>query len=107
MLKLSKVILDNKTTTEIDLSELSDCDQMKKFLKKTKPAYSDALNKSGFKEKLSYTSVQSYNDKNHNKQQKRKITWYSLSYSANTANIGTNIGKTYLSLIFLEPSSII
>ena len=62
----------------------------------TKPAYSDDLNKSGFKGKLSYTSTQSNNDENDNKQQKRKVIWYNPTYSA---NIKTNIGKTFLNLI--------
>ena len=34
----------------------------KEIFEKTKPANSDALNKSGFQEKLSYTSKQSKND---------------------------------------------
>ena len=56
---------------------------MKKFLKKNKPVYKDALNKSK-------------NDKNDNKQRKRKIIWYNPPYSA---NIKTNIGKTFLNLM--------
>ena len=66
-----------------------------KLLPKTKPAYRDALNKSGFQEKLSYTSVQNKND-NDNKQRQCKIIWYNPPYSA---NIKTNIGKTFLNLI--------
>ena len=66
------------------------------IFEKTKPAYSDALNKSGFLEKLSYTSAQSNNDKNDNKHGKRKIIWYNPTYSA---NIKMNIGKTFLNLI--------
>ena len=42
---------------------LSDLSSNKEILQKTKPAYSDALNKSGFQENLSYTSTQSKNDK--------------------------------------------
>ena len=56
---------------------------MKKFLKKNKPVYKDALNKSK-------------NDKNDNKQRKRKIIWYNPPYSA---NIKIKIGKTFLKLI--------
>ena len=56
----------------------------------------DALNKSGFLEKLNYTSAQNKNDKNGNKQRKHKIIWYNPPYSA---NIKTNIGKTFLNLI--------
>ena len=56
---------------------------MKKFLKKNKPVYNDALNKSK-------------NDKNDNKQRKRKIIWYNPPYSA---NIKRNIGKTFLNLM--------
>ena len=66
------------------------------IFEKTKPAYRDALNKSGFQEKLSYTSAQNKNDKNGNKQRKRKIIWYNPPYSA---NIKRNIGKTFLNLI--------
>ena len=69
---------------------------MKKFLKKTKQVYRDALNKKEFQEKLSYTSAQNENDKNDNKQPKRKIIWYNPPYSA---NIKTNIGKTLLNLM--------
>ena len=53
-------------------------------------------NASGFQEKLSYTSAQNKNDKNGNKQGKRKIKWHNPPYSA---NIKTNIGKTFLNLI--------
>ena len=66
------------------------------IFEKTKPGYSDAFNKSGFQEKLSYTSVQNKNDKNDNKQQNRKIIWHNPPYSA---NIKTNIGKTFLNLM--------
>ena len=52
---------------------LSDLSSNKEIFEKTKPAYRDALNKSGFQEKLSYTSAQNKNDKNDNKQRKRKI----------------------------------
>ena len=45
---------------------------------------------------MSYTSAQSNNDKNDNKQRKCKIIWYNPPYSA---NIKTNIGKTFLNLI--------
>ena len=69
---------------------------MKQFLKKTKPACSDALNKSVFQEKLTYTSTQSNNDKNDNKRKKCEIIWYNQPYSA---NIKTNIGKNFLNLI--------
>ena len=37
---------------------LSDLSSNKEIFEKTKPAYRDALNKSGFQEKLSYTSAQ-------------------------------------------------
>ena len=63
---------------------------------KTKLAYRGALNKSGFREKLSYTSAQNKNDKNDNKQQNRKIIWHNPPYSE---NIKTNIGKTFLKVI--------
>ena len=52
---------------------LSDLSSNEEIFEKTKPAYRDALNKSGFQEKLSYTSAQNKNDKNDNKQRKRKI----------------------------------
>ena len=75
---------------------LSDLSSNEEIFEKTKPAYRDALNKSGFQEKLSYTSAQNKNDKNGNKQRKRKTIWYNPPYSA---NIKTNIGKTFLNLI--------
>ena len=75
---------------------LSDLSSNEEIFQKTKPAYSDALKKSGFQGKLSYTSAQSNNDKNDNKQRKRKIIWYNPPYST---NIKTNIGKTFLNLI--------
>ena len=62
---------------------------MKKFLKKNKPVYKDALNKSK-------------NDKNDNKQRKRKIIWYNPPYSA---NIKIKIGKTFLKLIKALPAN--
>ena len=52
-------------------------------------------NKSRFQEKLSYISAQK-KDKNDNNQRKGKIIWYNPPYSA---NIKTNIGKTFLNLI--------
>ena len=66
------------------------------MFQKTKPAYRDALNKSEFQEKLSYTSALNKNNKNDNKQWKYKIIWYNLTYFA---NVKTNIGKTFLNLI--------
>ena len=69
---------------------------MKKFLKKLKQLTVMLLKKSGFQGKLSYTSAQSNNDKNDNKQRKRKIIWYNPPYST---NIKTNIGKAFLNLI--------
>ena len=75
------------------LSELS---SNEKIFENTKPAHSDTLSKSVFKEKLSYTSAQRNNDKNDQKHRKRKIIYYNPSYSA---NIKTNIGKTFLNLI--------
>ena len=74
---------------------LPDLSSNEETFEKTKPAYRDALNKSGFQEKLSYTSVQNKND-NDNKQRQCKIIWYNPPYSA---NIKTNIGKTFLNLI--------
>ena len=70
------------------LSELSSNEEM---FEKTKPAYRDALNKSGFQEKLSYASAQNKNDKNGNTQGKRKIIWYNPPYCA---NIKTHFPKT-------------
>ena len=75
---------------------LSDLSSNEEIFEISKSAYRDALNKSGFQEKLSYASAQNKNDENGNKQQKRKIIWYNPPYSA---NIKTNIGKTFLNLI--------
>ena len=72
---------------------LSDLSSNEKIFEKTKPAYRDALNKSGFQEKMSYTSAQNKSNKNGNKQRKRKIIWYNAPYSANTK---TNTGKSFL-----------
>ena len=70
---------------------LSDLSSNKEIFEKTKPAYRDALNKSGFQEKLSYASAQNKNDKNGNTQGKRKIIWYNPPYCA---NIKTHFPKT-------------
>ena len=59
------------------------------IFEKTKPSHRDALNKSGFQEKLSYTSIQNENDKSDNKQQKHKIIWYTPPCSV---HVKTNIG---------------
>ena len=75
---------------------LSDLPSSEDIFEKTKLAYRNTLNKSGFQEKSSYTSAQNKNDENGNKQQKRKIIWYNPPYSA---NIKTNIGKTFVNLI--------
>ena len=75
---------------------LSDLSSNEEIFGKTKPIYRDALNKSGFQEKLSYTSAQNKDGKNDSKQRKRKIIWYNPPYSA---NVKTNIGKNFLNLI--------
>ena len=75
---------------------VSDLSWNEEIFEKTKPAYRDAWNKSVFQEKLSYTSAQNKNDKIGNKQWKRKIMWYNAPYSA---NIKTNVGKTFLTFI--------
>ena len=49
---------------------MSDLSPNEEIFEKTKGVYRDALNKSGFQEKLGYTSAQNKNDKNENKQRK-------------------------------------
>ena len=75
---------------------LSDLSSNREIFEKIKPVYRDALNKSRFQEKLSYTSAQNKNNKNGNKQRKRKIIWHKQRYSADSKK---NIGKTFLNLI--------
>ena len=85
-----------KQLTKSISKRLSDLSSNEEIFEITKPTYSDALKKSEFQEKLSYASEQINNDKNDNKQRKRKIIWYNPRYSA---NIKTNIGKTFVYLI--------
>ena len=54
---------------------LSDLPSNEEIFEKTKPAYRDALNKSGFHEKLIDTLAQNKNENNGNKQRKHKIMW--------------------------------
>ena len=70
---------------------LSDLSSNEEIFEIAKPAYRDALNKSGFQEKLSYTSAQNKNDKNDNKQRKCEMIWYIV------------IPLIFVPLIFLLP----
>ena len=65
------------------------CDE--KEFKKAKKYYENALEKSGYKEKLSYVTPIKKTQK-----RKRKIIWFSPPYSK---NVKTNVGKIFLSLV--------
>ena len=58
------------------------------------PIYEEALRKSGFNEKLSYTENNSNNPhkKEEKRRRKRNIIWFNPPYSA---NVKTNIGKVF------------
>ena len=62
----------------------------------TKTEYEEALLKSGYSPKLSYTNNRSHNNKNTNKTRKRNIIWFNPPFSMNVKN---NIGKIFLHLI--------
>ena len=59
------------------------------------PIYEEALRKSGFNEKLSYTKNNSNNSQKKEDKRRRKcnIIWFNPPYSA---NVKTNIGKIFL-----------
>ena len=65
------------------------CDE--KEFKKSKKYYENTLEKSGYKEKLSYVAPTKKNQK-----RKRKIIWFNPPYSK---NVRTNVGKLFLSLV--------
>ena len=65
------------------------CDKTE--FEKAKKYYENALEKSGYKKKLSYVAPV-----NKTKKRKRKIIWFNPPYSK---NVRTNVGKVFLSLI--------
>ena len=65
------------------------CDETE--FEKAKKYYENALEKSGYKEKLSYVAPIKKTQK-----RKRKIIWFNPPYSK---NVRTNVGKVFLSLI--------
>ena len=81
---MKRYLKSNKTTTKSISKRLSDLSSNEEIFEKTKPAYTDAWNKSRFTEKLSYISAQMNEyDKYDNKQRKSKKIWYNPPYSAN------------------------
>ena len=70
-----------KIKIHIKLTKIQNLSSNEEIFEKTKPSYRDGLNKSGFQEKLSYTSAK--NDKNGNKQRKCKIIWYNPPHPVN------------------------
>ena len=65
----------------------------KKIFDRAAPFYKDALQQSGHKEKLVYTSHQPNNTK---RKRKRKIMWFNPPYSA---NVKTNVAKKFIKIV--------
>ena len=92
---LPKNIKDLPKAIEKRLSDTS-CNQ--EVFEAAFPIYEEALRKSGFNEKLSYTKNNSNNPqkKKEKRRRKRNIIWFNPPYSA---NVKTNIGKVIKVLI--------
>ena len=60
------------------------------------PIYSDALKKSGFNDKLTYSTKTADYDTSEKKTRKRKFIWFNLPFSL---NVKTNVGKIFLKLV--------
>ena len=67
----------------------------KKYLKKFKQIYQEALEKSGYNHQLKYQKSIN-NKKQETKQRKRKIIWFNPPYST---NVSTKVGNLFLKLI--------
>jgi len=76
---------------------ISDISSNEEIFNNAIPAYTEALKKSGFNEKVSFEKPDT--TKNHTemkKKRKRKIIWFNPPYSI---SVKTNIGRTFLQLI--------
>ena len=73
---------------------LSDTSCNQEVFEAALPIYEEALRKSGFNEKLSYTENNSNNPhkKEEKRRRKRNIVWFNPLYSV---NVKTNIGKVF------------
>ena len=60
------------------------------------PLYNDALNASGFTEKIEYTKLDKNRTEKQKKTRSRKVTWFNPPYSK---SVKTNIGSKFLKLI--------
>lgn len=74
---------------------LSEISSDKESFDNAKKPYQEALNKSGYKHKLSYIDRTSEAPR-ANRNRQRNITWFNPPYSK---NVETNVGKSFLSLI--------
>ena len=66
------------------------CDQEE--FDRAKPAYAQALEKNGYKQKLEFQTENS----SRRRQRKRNITWFNPPFSK---NVSTNIGRKFLNLL--------
>ena len=60
------------------------------------PIYSEALQKSGFNDKLIYSTKAADCDTSEKKKRKRKVIWFNPPFSL---NVKTNVGKIFLRLV--------
>ena len=60
------------------------------------PIYSETLKKSGFNEKLTYSTKTADCDTSEKKKRKRKVIWFNPPFSL---NVKTNVGKIFLRLV--------
>ena len=72
---------------------ISGISSSKEIFERAAPFYDNALQQSGHKSKLSYTTSKPNNTKRN---RKRKITWFNPPYSA---NVKTNVAKKFLKLV--------
>ena len=75
---------------------LSEISSDKECFDNAKSTYQDALNKSGYKYKLSYKEKTIDAQRTNRRNRKRNITWFNPPYSK---NVETKVGKCFLSLV--------
>lgn len=77
-------------------SRLSKLSSNETIFKESLQPYQNALNKSGFKHKLSYQNIQNIPNSHQKRKRKRNIIWFNPPYSR---NVITKVGKIFLNLI--------
>ena len=75
---------------------ISDISSDENIFSNSIPIYLEALKKSGFNDKLIYSTKTADCDTSEKKKRKRKVIWFNPPFSL---NVKTNVGKTFLRLV--------